>query len=456
MDPDISITTLLFILVLIAANAFFVTTEFALIAVRRSRIEQSARDGDRAAARLLAALTRAEELALAAQVGSSAASLLLGFLAARIGQQLLVRIVPETGSVALGAVRFDGTLALAVLLAIFVATCLHVVLGQQVPKFIGIQRAEWVLSRLTLIPLQLFTFLFRPVVWLLSRMVSGLARLLGLSPMGFHPLVHTPEEIRLLVAQSHEQGVVEEDERKMIHGVFEFSDTVAREVMTPRTDMIAVPLDITLDELIQVVITEGHSRLPVYEGSLDNIVGVLLTKDLLPLLWRPEERWEAFDVRRLMREPYFVPDTKPVGDILAQFRQQSVHLAIVLDEFGGTDGLLTMEDLLEEIVGEINDEHDVAEPDFFATPEGDVLMDGGTPISEVNERFELALPEEDFDTIGGFIFGALGRVPEVGDVVEVPGALTETRLQVEEVEERRVTRVRLTRLAPVTDPALRQ
>ncbi|HEV2130458.1 MAG TPA: hemolysin family protein, partial [Longimicrobiaceae bacterium] len=249
---------------------------------------------------------------------------------------------------------------------------------------------------------------------------------------------------------------VEEDERKMIHGVFEFSDTVAREVMTPRTDMIAVPLEVTLDALVDVVITEGHSRLPVYEGSIDNIVGVLLTKDLLPLLWRPEEGREAFDVRRLMREPYFVPDTKPVGDILAQFRQQSVHLAIVLDEFGGTDGLLTMEDLLEEIVGEINDEHDVAEPDFFATPEGDVLMDGGALICEVNERFELALPEEDFDTIGGFIFGALGRVPEVGDMVEVPGALAEARLQVEEVEERRVTRVRLTRLAPATDPALRE
>ncbi len=456
MDPDISISTLLFILVLIAANAFFVTTEFALIAVRRSRIEQSARDGDRGAARLLAALPRAEELALAAQLGSSAASLLVGFLAARVGQQLLVTIVPEAGMVALGAVRFDGSLALAVLLAIAVATCLHVVLGEQVPKFVGIQRAEWVLTRLALRPLLLFAFLLRPLVWLLSLAVVGLARLFRLGSTGFHPLVHTPEEIRLLVAQSHEQGVVEEDERKMIHGIFEFSDTIAREVMTPRIDMIAVPADTTLDELVQVVISEGHSRLPVYEGSLDNIVGVLLTKDLLPLLWQREEGREAFDVRRLMREPYFVPDTKPVGDILAALRQQSVHLAIVIDEFGGTDGLLTMEDLLEEIVGEINDEHDIAEPDFSATPEGDVLMDGGTLISEVNERFELALPEEDFDTIGGFIFGALGRVPEVGDTVEVPGALVDTRLQVEEVEERRVTCVRLTRLAPVTDPALRE
>ena len=250
----------------------------------------------------------------------------------------------------------------------------------------------------------------------------------------------------MFVARSSEQGVVEEDEREMIHGVFEFTDTVAREVMTPRTEMVSVPADISLDALLETVVTEGHSRFPVYEGSIDSIVGVVLSKDLLPLLRdRDPAVGESFDVRRVMREPYFVPDTKPVDDLLAEFRQQSVHLAIVLDEFGGTYGLVTMEDLLEEIVGDINDEHDVAEPDFAATPEGDVLIDGGASISEVNERFGTTLPEEDFDTVGGFVFGALERVPVVGDVVAIPSSAGDMELRVEEVDERRVSMLRLTR-----------
>ncbi len=452
MDPDIPVPTLLLILVLIAANAFFVAAEFALIAVRRSRIEQSAREGDRRAAWALTGLARAEELALVAQIGSSASALGLGFLAAHAGQRLLTALVPDAGALVLWEWRFDGSLLLAALLAVAVVTLVHVVFGEQIPKIIGIQRAEWVVTRLAMRPLRFLAILLSPLLWLLSRTVGAVGRLFGLSSAGFHPLVHTPEEIRLLVAHSHEQGVVEEDERQMIHGVFEFSDTVAREVMTPRIDIVAVPAEITLDELVQVVITEGHSRLPVYDGNLDNIVGVLLTKDLLPLLWHPDgRRPEPFALRRLMREPYFVPDTKPVDDILAEFRQQKVHLAIVLDEFGGTEGLLTMEDLLEEIVGEISDEYDVHEPEFSPTPEGDVLIDGGTLISEVNERFEFELPEEDFDTIGGYVFGALGRVPEVGDAVDVPGMGGEVRLQVESVEERRVTCVRLARLAPVPD-----
>jgi CBS domain containing-hemolysin-like protein len=284
---------------------------------------------------------------------------------------------------------------------------------------------------------------------------SFASRMLRLIPGRLRPAAHTPDEIRELVARGHEAGVVEEDEQEMIHSVFRFSDTVAREVMTPRTDMVAVPLDVSLEELIRLVVEEGHSRLPVYEGTLDNVVGVVLAKDLIPILWERSRAGNGgdagFDVRALMREPYFVPDTKPVDDILAEFRQQSVHLAIVLDEFGGTYGLVTMEDLLEELVGDINDEYDVAEPDFSATPEGETLIDGGTLIADVNDHLGLELPEEDFDTIGGYVFGTLGRVPAVGDEVAVPGVDQTLRLRVEEVEERRVTRVRLVRTAPAAE-----
>jgi putative hemolysin len=451
MDPDTVAPTLLLLLALIAVNAFFVAAEFSLIGVRRSRLDQLVRDGDRRAARVLSALDRPEELALVAQLGSSASALFIGVLTANAA-----RTAPWLQGMLSLPAGWDWVLAPAVTIAVavLVVAAVHVIVCEQIPKILGIHRAEWVAARMTTRPLQLLALLLRPLVWALSHVVTLVARLLGVGTTGFHPLVHTPEEIRLLVAQSHEQGVVEQDEREMIHGVFEFSETVAREVMTPRTDIIAVSVDISLAELVEVITTEGHSRLPVYDGTIDSIVGILLTKDILPVVWsrrRNGDSAEDFDVRQLLREPYFVPDTKAVDDLLAEFRQNRVHLAIVLDEFGGTYGLVTMEDLLEEIVGEINDEYDVDEEEFEATPEGDVLIDGGAMISEVNERFALELAETDFDTIGGFIFGALGRVPEPGDVVAVPEAEPVVLLLVEAVEERRVTRVRLTRVEQTTE-----
>jgi CBS domain containing-hemolysin-like protein len=443
MDPGNSTTQLLLILGLLAVNAFCVASEFALIAARRTRIEQLAREGDQRARRAVPRLAHADQLALVAQLGSSAASLLLGYVVTRA-------LIPwfDPGIVLPGGIPVAPWVAAVV--AIALVACLHLVIAEQVPKIVGTHRAEWVAVRLALPVLEFLSWPLRPVIWMLSRAVRGLVKLMGITAPGYHPLVHTPEEIRLLVAQSHEQGVVEQDEREMIHGVFEFSETVAREVMTPRTDIEAVPVDCTLEYLVDVAIREGHSRMPVYEGSIDSIVGIVLVKDLLPLAMRAGRGENpAFDVREIMREPYFVHDTKPVDEILAEFREEGLHMAVVLDEFGGTYGVVTLEDLLEEIVGEINDEYDVAEPAFSSTPEGDVLIEGGTAISEVNERFGTAFPESDFDTIGGFVFGALGRVPLVGDVVAVPGAETALELRVEELDERRIACVRLTRLSTV-------
>lgn len=438
MDPDIVLPTLLLVLALLAANAYFITAEFALLTLHRSRVEQQARDGDAWASRLLPALHAPGPLLLTAQVGSSVCTLLLGYTVARL----------SFGWVAQGPLARLGALAIAFALTALI----HAGLSSHVPKLVGIHRAGVGLARVVIPPLRGLDLLIRPVTWPLSALVRIVAGLFGVRSPGFEPLVHTPEEIRILVARGHEQGVVEEDEREMIHGVFEFSQTVAREVMTPRIDVTAVPEDIGLQELIRIVVDEGHSRLPVYSGTIDSVVGVLLAKDLIPLLADPEQfRNQPFDVRKVMREAYFVPDTKPVDDILAEFQQQKVHLAIVLDEFGGTYGLVSMEDLLEEIVGEIDDEYDVSEPEFAATPEGDVLIDGGAALSEVNERYRLALPEEDYDTIGGYVFGALGRVPVPGDAIEVVGEGGPGSLVVEETEDRRVLRVRLTNGGELVD-----
>jgi putative hemolysin len=372
-----------------------------------------------------------EEQLVVAQFGSSAATLAIGVLLASLAAAL-------SGATLLAR-------AAAVLLALLVTALVHTLLAAQLPKLLGIHLASTRFALALLLPVRTLSIVLRPICWPISRLAPALARLLGVAAPGFHPAIPTPAEIRSLVTQGHEQGVVEEDEREMIHGVFEMSLTVVREVMTPRIDMVAVPVDATLDQLLEVIVGEGHSRLPVYEGTIDTVVGVVLAKDVIPLLANRDRDDSSFDVRRLMREPYFVPDTKPVDDLLAELRLQKVHLAIVLDEFGGTYGLVTMEDLLEEIVGEIDDEYDIAEPEFAATPEGDVLIDGGALISEVNERYGLGMPEEDFDTIGGYIFGALGRVPEAGDVVGPLGAERDLTLHVEETEDRRVTRVRLTR-----------
>jgi CBS domain containing-hemolysin-like protein len=436
MDAD-PVSSVLLFFALIIASGFFVAVEFAIVTLRRGRVEQVVRESSGSARSAFHAAEKAEEISLLAQFGSVLSTLLLG----HVSVGLAASVLPGVSTTLAAAIGLCATAAI------------FVILGQQIPRFLGAQRSSWIVHPLVIFPLRAVALILRPLTAALSLVLNAASIPLRLSRSAFYAPVYTLEDIRELVTQGHQQGVVEEDEREMIHGVFEFSATVAREVMTPRIDIVAVPHGVGIEALIDLVVNEGHSRIPVYEGTIDNIVGVLLTKDLLSLLADVEWARDApFDITTLMREPYFVPDTKPVDDILAEFRQSSVHLAIVIDEFGGTSGLVTMEDLLEEIVGEINDEYDVDEPDFAPTPEGDVLIDGGASISEVNERFGLGISESDYDTIGGYVFGALGRVPVAGDRVDGVGDLGAGVLEVEEIEERRVTRVRLRREGSVMTP----
>jgi len=445
MDSEPDSLSLIVVLALLAVNAFLVAAEYALISVRRSRIEQQIRQGDARAARVLPALEHLAELTFAGQVARSAASVLMGWHALGIGRAYLLplfgpgRRLPLVGTTELAA----GIIAVALV------AFLHATLGQQVPKLVALHRAEAVAATVGLPVLQLLSWFFKPILWPLNQLVRLLLRPFGLKDAGLLPLAQPEEELRALVAAGGDPSEIEDAEREMIRGVFEISETVAREVMTPRTAMVAISVDVSLPELLDVFAEEGHSRLPVYAGTIDTIVGVVLQKDLFPLL-RDHAAGEGFDIRSIARPPYFVPESKPVSEVLREFRQQRVHLAIVLDEFGGTYGLVTMEDLLEEIVGEINDEFDVEERDFESTPEGDVLIDGGVLLSEVNARFGMELPEEEFDTLGGFVFGTLGRVPALGDTVSVPGD-DQWELRVEQLEERRITCVRLARVAPVAE-----
>ncbi|MGQ0814209.1 MAG: hemolysin family protein [Gemmatimonadota bacterium] len=430
MDSSILLKFLL-VLVLILINAYFVATEFALVAVRRTRIEQRLRGGDRRAKHVTDALDKPDDLIAAAQLGITVASISLGYVAEDSIHALMLPYLQSLQyPVATGHI-------IASAITLLLLTYLHVVFGEHVPKMVAIQRAENI-ALWTTRPAMIFTRIFYPFIRLMSGSANGIVRLLGLEPTGVHSLAHSPDEIRILVEQSQQEGEIEAEQEQMIHGVFEFPEIMAREVMTPRPDIIALEANASLEQVVELLIEEGHSRIPVYEEDLDNVVGILLVKDLLPYL--VGTAGEAFVLREVLREAYFVPDTKRISELLAELRSRNVHLAIVLDEFGGTEGLVTLEDLLEQIVGDIYDEYDQPEPDFTVTPEGDVLIDGGTGIDEVNERFGMDLSSEDYDTIGGYIFGALGRVPQPGDSIFVEGS---GELRVEGTEERRITSVRL-------------
>lgn len=430
MDSSI-LLKFLAVLVLVGINAYFVAAEFAFVAVRRARIDQRARGGDRRARYVADALERPDDFISAAQLGITIASISIGYVAE---DTIHAALLPYLQNIDYPVFTVH---IIATIITLFLLTLLHVILGEQVPKMIAIQRAEKI-ALMTTRPTMIFAKIFGPLIRVISKVSNGLIRLFGMEPTGVHGLTHSPEEIRTMVEQSGQEGEIEADQEQMIHGVFEFPEILAREVMTPRPDIVALDVNATLEQVVQLMIDEGHSRIPVYEDDLDNVAGILLVKDLLPYL--VGTAGEAFVLRDVLREAYFVPDTKRISELLAELRTRNVHLAIILDEFGGTEGLVTLEDLLEQIVGDIYDEYDKPEPDFTVTPEGDVIIDGGASIDEVNERFGMDLSSENFDTIGGFIFGELGRVPQPGDAIHVDGS---GELRVEGTEERRITSVRL-------------
>ncbi|MEX2281013.1 MAG: hemolysin family protein [Gemmatimonadota bacterium] len=440
MDPSSIILKLLAVLVLVGINAYFVAAEFALVAVRRTRIEQRVRTGDRRARYVLNSLEHPDDFISAAQLGITIASIAIGYIAEGT---IAALIEPSIGKIDFPlAWRVLGTASVtahvvATIITLMTVTYLHVVLGEQVPKMVAIQRAE-VVALWTVRPTQWFGAAFRPFIRFMSGSAGSITRLFGVPPTGMHSMPHTPEEIRLLIEQSQEHGDIEAEQEQMIAGVFEFPEIMAREVMTPRRDIKALEVGSTMDEVMQFLIEEGHSRVPIFEEDLDKIVGVLLAKDLLPYL--VGSKGEGFQLREVMREPYFVPDTKLLGELMTEMRAQNVHMVIVIDEFGGTEGIVTMEDLLEEIVGDIYDEYDEPEPDIEVTDDGEIMVDGGASIDEVNERFDMSISSDDYDTIGGFIFGTLGRVPAKGDRVTVQRS---GELIVTETQDRRVTRVKI-------------
>ena len=427
------------VLLLVLANGFFVAVEFALVSVRRPRIEVMAAGGKTSAQAVLRALDHLDEMLSASQFGITLASLALG----AVGESTLAHLLaPLFEKYLPGHLSALVSHSIAVAVALAVITYLHLVLGEYAPKAMAIEKAD-AIAMATARPLYLFYRAFKPFILLIN--VSGI-RLLKLFGVDFRPghhTVYTEDELRHLIEASHKSGHLQLEEKTLIHNVFDFSDLTAREIMVARTAIVAIEHNAGFLDVVHKFESSGYSRLPVYRENLDNIAGTLHSKDVMRYLLRPEE----FTLEKIIHAPTFIPDTARLGDVMTQMQRERAHLAIVVDEHSGVEGILTLEDLLEEIVGEIEDEHDELIEETEATAEAQrssiFTLDAGLTVRDANRKYELNLPEsDDYTTIAGFLIARAGRLLEANDVIEYDGA----RFIVEHVERRRITHVRVEQL----------
>lgn len=414
---------------LVVANAFFVAAEFALVGIRRSRLEELAQRGVRSAQLTRRAVAALDRYISATQLGITLASLGLGW----IGEPALAHLIDGWFTGLPAGIRLWATHTVAATFAFALITMLHIVLGELVPKALAIAFPERV-SAFTIRPLTAFLWAMTGPITVLNGAAGGILRLLGVRRRSGQAPLHSPGEIRILVEQSERAGSLGPEDARLLEGVFEFSEKNAEEVMTPRTQVTALEAGLPVEDAAAIVAEAGRSRYPVYEASLDDIVGVVHAKAILAAL-RADPRQP---VREVMRPPLFVPGSREVEDVLADMKRVKSHLAVVLDEYGGTAGLVTMEDLLEEIVGPIEDEYD--RPDRTPAPaDGALVLDGALPIGEANERLDLQLDDADYATLGGYLFGQLGRLPAIGDRVRAGGR----EFEIAEMDGRRIKRVRV-------------
>ena len=438
----------LLILLLVFLNAFFVSVEFAAVASRRARIELLAESGNHSAAIVRTWLENPaarDRLIAASQLGITLVSLALGAVGENTFEALLAPLFED---LALPTVLQRLVPLMAVLplfLSLAIVTSLHVVLGEQVPKVATLHDPE----RFALIaarPMRLFIVVFKWFVDLLDWATRQILSLVGLRMVGEHLTVYTIEEIKQILSESEEGGVIRTPERQMLDAIFDLGSLVVRQVMIPRTEILAVEADTPLQEIIQLTSQSTYTKFPVYEDNPDQILGIVHVKDLIRALQSPD--YATCTARTLAREPIFVPETISVNALLQQFRDNRQHIAIVLDEYGGTAGLVTLEDLLEEIVGEVSDPFDSLTPEIQTLPDGLILIDGLTLIEEVNQQLKLDLQDPNYDTIAGYVLGKLGRIPRLGDAVESNGV----RLQVESLDGMRIARLSLRPLADPSNP----
>jgi CBS domain containing-hemolysin-like protein len=425
------------LLALVCANGFFVAAEFSIVTVRKTRIDQLIAEGHARARAVRRAITAPDRYIAATQAGVTMASLGLGW----IGEPAVAALFMP------GLSRFPSYIAettahtIAIAIGFAVITAFHIVLGELAPKWIALERAEttalWVVK-----PTELFMRAIWPFIHLLHATARAIVTGLGLHGEGHRGGVHSEEELKMLVTASQEAGVLEEREEQMLHRVFGFADLTAGQVMVPRTELVAVAADTARDAILELLAKTGHTRLPVYRSSMDDIAGILYVNDLL----RPLDRGGAINAGALAREALMVPETLPADEVLAEMRRRNVREALVIDEYGGTAGLVTFASLMERIVGDLSTAAGGSLRVINTLADGSAQIDGLVLVSDVNQQFDLHIDQDTYTTVGGFVLGQLGRRPQLGDTV----AVENRTLRVDALDGIRVARVWLS--TPVNPP----
>ncbi|NQX40167.1 Hemolysin, contains CBS domains [Pedobacter steynii] len=398
---------------LVALNGFFVAAEFAIVKVRASQIEIKAKSGSRVANIAKYITQHLDGYLAATQLGITLASLGLGW----VGESVMHSLIHD------GLVKLNFSevyiSSISTAIAFLLITIMHIVFGELAPKSVAIQRPV-ATTLFIAVPLQAFYLIFRPFIWVLNGFANVILKLFGISNVGGHESVHSTEELHYLLDQGKESGALDTNEHELIKNVFDFNERVVKNIMVPRTKISGIELSAAPADVISKIIAEGYSRLPVYDEIIDKIIGIIHAKDILPLL-ADKKDWALKDI---IRKPYFVPETKKINDLLSELQQKRIQIAIVIDEFGGTAGMVTLEDIVEEIVGEIQDEYDEEKPTVEKISETEFIINAYATVYDVNEHLPHDLPEdEDFDTVGGLVSHAFGKIPEVGDSEECYGYL---------------------------------
>jgi magnesium and cobalt exporter, CNNM family len=414
------------VLLLVLGNAIFVAAEYALVTARRTRLQELVDSGRAGAGHALQLMDNPVRFISTVQVGITVAGIAMG----AIGQPLVSHWFD-----------FVQSKTVAFVIAFFFLTFLSVSLGELVPKAIALQRAERLAIALAW-PIDLLGRVTYPLVWLLQTSANAVVRLFGIEPAPAGVVVQTREDVRHFLAEAGQSGAVKGVEQEVLYAAFRFAEKEAHDVMVHRPEVVAISVALPPRECLAAVITSPYTRYPAYRDSLDQIVGILHVRDLFSALY--EVGIDNVVIEDLLRKPYFVPETKDLAPLLAEFRAQNQHMAIVVDEYGSMQGIVTLEDLLEEIVGEIEDEYDLPDESLERIDEHTIRVDGTFPIDDFNEQFHVEMPDDDYHTLAGFVFGQLGRAPEAGDEVSWNGL----RFTVIEVEGTRIEKLQIEFLEP--------
>ena len=415
MGPDLDINGfhIFLTIFLVLLNGFFVAAEFALVRVRGSQIEIQAKAGSRMAKVARGIMHNLDGYLAATQLGITIASLGLGWAGEEVVSTLMLNLFKVFGLV----INSPLIVNISHVVAFITITILHIVFGELAPKTLAIQRS--VRTAMTVAyPLRFFFVVFRPAIWLLNTFATFILRLFGVNAVHGDESHHSSEELQYLLEQGKESGALDSNEHELIKNVFDFNERVVKNIMVPRTKISGIDISSTPDELLDCLITEGYSRMPVYDDTVDKIVGIVHAKDILPLIARKAE----FELKDIIRKPYFIPETKKINDLMAELQLKRIQIAIVLDEFGGTAGMVTLEDIVEELVGEIQDEYDEEIPIVDKVNDREFIVSAVASIYDVNEELPHDLPEDgDFDTVSGWVSEIFGKIPEVGEQHEANG-----------------------------------